>query len=182
MIAECMIFLASVLPLGVDENTHIVNYLNCDRHVPASMQEYAEYYVEHFEFENLPKAVRIGWCESRGVETAYRSDNRDSGIMQFIPTTWNWIAEKYDLPKWNEWVIMRWGKPYTENKVSKTDIGFEQVRVQFSPYWNIKFASLLAEEVYNRTQWKDWNSSKWCWGNPVKWNRLWNNEERGYNE
>ena len=26
------------------------------------------------------------------------------------------------------------------------------------------FASLLAEDIYNKTQWRDWNSSKWCWG------------------
>ena len=44
--------------------------------------------------------------------------------MQFVSWTWNWVAEKYDLPMWDEWVIMRWGRPYTENKTH--DIGFEQ--------------------------------------------------------
>ena len=177
MITECMIFLASVLPMGVDESTTIKNYLECDNHVPQSMQQYADFYVEHFDRENISKAVRIGWCESRGKDTAYRNDNGDSGVMQFVSWTWNWIAEEYDLPKWDTWVIMRWGRPYTENTVSKTNIGFEQVRVQFSPYYNILFASILAEDIYGRTQWRDWNSSKWCWKDKQEWREKWLSEQ-----
>ena len=72
------------------------------------MIEYLPYYVEFFEVENLEIAVRIGWCESRGKSTAYRKEDNDSGVMQFIPSTWNWIAEKNDLPRWDEWIILKW--------------------------------------------------------------------------
>ena len=176
MIAECMLFLASFsTPLIGTETEFINTTLECRQEIPASMREHAEYYIEHFDYENIDTAVRIGWCESRGNETAYRSDNRDSGIMQFIPSTWNWIAKLHDLPKWNEWVVMRYGRPYN-GPTSKSDIGFEFTKVQFSPYYNILFASLLAEDTYNRTQWRDWNSSKWCWENENKWEKLWKAE------
>jgi hypothetical protein len=171
-----MLFLASFsTPLIGTETEFINTTLECRQEIPASMREHAEYYIEHFDYENIDTAVRIGWCESRGNETAYRSDNRDSGIMQFIPSTWNWIAKLHDLPKWNEWVVMRYGRPYN-GPTSKSDIGFEFTKVQFSPYYNILFASLLAEDTYNRTQWRDWNSSKWCWENENKWEKLWKAE------
>ena len=62
-------------------------------------------------------------------------------------------------------------RPYTELKTYPHDIGFEQTRVQFTPYYNLLFASLLAEDIYGRTQWRDWSSSEWCWGNEKKWRR-----------
>ena len=33
------------------------------------------------------------------------------------------------------------------------------------------FASLLAEDIYGKTQWKDWSSSQFCWGNEDVWKR-----------
>ena len=66
MIIECMIFLASVLPMGADETKAIEQYMGCNDHVPKSMQQHAELYVEHFDRDNIDVAVRIGWCESRG--------------------------------------------------------------------------------------------------------------------
>ena len=152
--------------------------MSCNDHVPKSMQQYAEHYVEHFDKENIPTAVRIGWCESRGKQSAYRSDNGDSGVMQFVSWTWNWVAEEYDLPMWNDWVIMRYGKPFTENKTYKTNVGFEQVQVQFSPYYNILMASILAEDIYGRTQWRDWSSSEWCWEDEKKWRKKWLNTKK----
>ena len=130
MITECMIFLASVLPMGFDESKVINSHLQCNKYVPEVMQQYAELYVEHFDKENIDTAVRIGWCESRGKQSAYRDDNGDSGVMQFVSWTWNWVAEKYDLPMWNDWVIMKDGRPYLEEKVSRTSMGFEQTKVQ----------------------------------------------------
>ena len=177
MIAECMIFLASVLPLGYDESKAINQYMNCDNHVPKQMQQYAEFYVEHFDKDNIDVAVRIGWCESRGKSTAYRSDNGDSGVMQFVSWTWNWVAEVYDLPMWDHWVIMYYDRPYTSEKVSRTSMGFSQEKVQLTPYYNIMFASILAEDIYGRTQWRDWNSSKWCWEDPAKWRKQWQREQ-----
>ena len=96
--------------------------------------------------------------------------------MQFVSWTWNWIAEEYDLPMWNEWVIMYNDRPYTSDRVSRTSMGFSQERVQFTPYYNLLFASLLAEDIYGRTQWRDWSSSEWCWGDEKKWERKWKNE------
>ena len=34
------------------------------------------------------------------------------------------------------------------------------------PYINIKMASHLAEDIYTKKDFRDWNSSKWCWENP----------------
>ena len=175
MIAECMIFLASVIPMGVDESKIIVQHLNCNDHVPQSMQEHASLYVEHFNKDNINTAVRIGWCESRGKVDAYRSDNGDTGLMQFVSWTWNWVAEKYELPEWDTWVVTRYGRPYT-GKTLKTDIGFSFDRVQYVPYYNIMFASLLAEDIYGKTQWRDWSSSEWCWEDEEKWRNKWLNE------
>ena len=175
MIVECMIFLSSVIPMGIDENKIIGQYLNCNDHVPTSMQEHASLYVEHFDKENIDTAVRIGWCESRGKVDAYRSDNGDTGLMQFVSWTWNWVAERYELPEWDTWVVTRYGKPYTGN-TSKTDIGFSFDRVQYTPYYNIMFASILAEDIYGKTQWRDWSSSEWCWGDEEKWRKKWLNE------
>jgi len=175
MIAECMIFLASVIPMGVDESKIIGQHLNCNDHVPQSMQEHASLYVEHFDKDNINTAVRIGWCESRGKVDAYRSDNGDTGLMQFVSWTWNWVAEKYELPEWDTWVVTRYGRPYT-GKTLKTDIGFSFDRVQYVPYYNIMFASLLAEDIYGKTQWRDWSSSEWCWEDEEKWRNKWLNE------
>jgi len=179
MITECMIFLASILPMGMDEAKFIENHLQCNKYVPESMQQYAEYYVEHFDRDNIDKAVRIGWCESRGKQSAYRDDNGDSGLMQFVSWTWNWVAEEYDLPKWNTWVITYKGYPYNGHpKDTPTDLyNIEFTKVQFSPYYNILFASILAEDIYGRTQWRDWNSSKWCWADKKEWREIWLSEQ-----
>ena len=173
MITECMIFLASVLPMGFDESKVINNYLQCNNNVPKSMQQYAEYYIEHFDIENIDTAVRIGWCESRGNTNAVRTaeGNFDSGVMQFVSWTWNWVAEMYDLPMWNDWVIMYHDRPYTSEKVSRSSMGFSQEKAQYTKYYNTKFAYLLSQEIYKQ-KWKDWSSSEWCWGDTDKWLRL----------
>ena len=178
MIAECMIFLATIgTPnMSMSDGDIINEYMSCKDNVPQVMFQYADLYVEHFDEENINTAVRIGWCESRGKSSAYRKDNRDSGVMQFVSWTWNWVAEKYEIPMWDEWVIMRHDRPYTEQKVSTSSIGFTQERVQFKPYYNIYMASLLAEDIYGRTQWRDWSSSEWCWGDEDKWKLKWKSE------
>jgi len=171
-----MLFLASFSTPLIGSETEFVNTsIECRREIPESMRQYSEYYLEFFDFENIDTAVRIGWCESRGKDTAYRDDNSDSGVMQFVPWTWNWVAEEYDLPRWNEWVILRYGRPY-EGPTSKSNMGFEQTKVQFTPYYNLLFASLLAEDIYGRTQWRDWSSSEWCWGDEKKWRAKWKSE------
>ena len=98
-----MLFLASFsTPLIGAETQFVEKSIQCRQEIPASMRQHSEYYLEFFDFENIDTAVRIGWCESRGKTAAYRDDNSDSGVMQFVPWTWNWVAEEYDLPRWNE--------------------------------------------------------------------------------
>ena len=181
MITSCIIFLATFgsgeMPA---ENQVIEQYQSCQQHVPKSMQQHASLYYEHFDEENIDIAVRIGWCESRGKSNAVRTaeGNFDTGVMQFVSWTWNWVAEEYDMPLWNEWIILRWGRPYDFNgKTYRTNMGFEQTKAQYSAYYNIKMASILAEDIYGRTQWRDWNSSKWCWGDLNKFNKLWQSEK-----
>lgn len=173
-----MLFLASFsTPLIGTETQYVNKTIECRQEVPASMRQYSNLYLEHFDFENIDTAVRIGWCESRGKATAYNSGANDSGVMQFVPWTWNWVAETYDLPLWDTWVILKHGRPYEEEVVSRSSFGFEQVRVQFSPYYNILFASLLAEDIYGSTQWRDWKPSQWCWEDEKSWRKRWNREQ-----
>ena len=178
MIAECIIFLATLGSLEAPSDDYMIEQqMSCNQSVPKLMQNQAEFIYEFFDESSYDEVVRIGWCESRGKTSAYRSDNGDSGVMQFVSWTWNWVAEKYELPMWDEWVIMYNDRPYTENRVSTTSMGFSQERVQFTPYYNLLFASLLAEDIYGRTQWRDWSSSEWCWGNEKKWEKKWKSEE-----
>lgn len=180
MIAECLIFLATAIPQnGLITADYIEERQWCTSIISRDVREHSNLLIEFFdEPEQLSTAVKVIWCESRGKTDAIRTaeGNNDSGLFQFVSWTWNWIAEEYDLPMWDEWVIMRWGKPYTEQKTYRHNIGFEQTRVQFTPYYNILFASILAEDIYGRTQWRDWSSSEWCWGDEKKWRAKWKNE------
>ena len=164
MIAECIIFIASFsTPDGLMDKQWFEDYKACNEVILA--QDHLDVLIQHFDEENLATAYKIMWCESRGEEDALRTKegNYDSGLFQFIKSTWNWVADKNNLPRWNEWVILRHGQPY-EGPTSKSSYGFEQTQVQFTPYYNILMASLLAEETYSSVKWTDWNSSKWCWG------------------
>lgn len=183
MITECIIFLASFgvpaeINSPIQDSYYIDNYFNCREYVPKSMWKYADLYYEFYDEENIDTAIRIGWCESRGKENAVRTleGNYDSGVMQFVSWTWNWLADMNYIPHWNEWVILKHGRPYYEQKVSTTSVGFEQVQAQKSAYWNIYASSILAEDIYGSTQWRDWSSSEWCWGDEKKWRIKWLNE------
>ena len=177
MITSCLILLASFSSGEIAPSTDNFEELsNCIDSVPITMIEYLPYYVEFFEVENLEIAVRIGWCESRGKGTAYRKEDNDSGVMQFIPSTWNWIAEKNDLPRWDEWIILKYGQPYFGSLIKVEDEGMSAKKVQFVPYYNIMMASILAEDTYSKTRWRDWNSSKWCWGDKAFYEKKWRAE------
>ena len=104
MVASCMIFLASFgnAEMPIEENWATIQHTKeCTEVIPFTMIEYVPFYVEFYEEKHLYKALRIGWCESRGKESAYREEDDDSGIMQFIPNTWNWVAEKFNIPLWD---------------------------------------------------------------------------------
>ena len=180
MIAECLILIASFQGLEVLPNPDQMYEVKVciSEEIPHALVDDIPYFVQFFDYENLDTAVRIAWCESRGKSNAYRSSADDSGLFQFIPRTWRWMVELFGIPEWDRWEIMRFGEPHYEpDKVYTTDFGFEQVKVQFSPYWNVKAASHLAEDTYKNVRGTDWNSSKWCWGDPVKWRKLWKAEE-----
>ena len=94
-----MLFLALFSTPSVDLETQYINkMITCNQEIPPTMRQYSDLYLEHFDFNNIDTAVRIGWCESRGKPDAHRTDNKDTGVMQFVPWTWNWVAETYDLP------------------------------------------------------------------------------------
>ena len=183
MITSCMIFLASFgnAEMPAQEDWSIIQRTKeCTELIPFTMIEYIPLYVENYEEKNLYKALRIGWCESRGKGTAYRKEDNDSGVMQFIPNTWNWVAEKFDLPLWDVEVLTYYGLPYYA--VDFTEIGhygldgFEFTKAQFIPYINIKMSAHLAEDIYTKVDFRDWNSSKWCWSSPKYYEKKWRDE------
>ena len=65
-----------------------------------------------------------------------------------------------------------------ETRLIKQTIGFELVTefnlVLITIYY---VASILAEDIYGRTQWRDWSSSEWCWGNEKEWRDKWLSEK-----
>ena len=177
MITGCLIFLASFSSGDISPSSDTMPRIKeCMDMVPSTMVEHLPHYVEHFEEENLEIAVRVGWCESRGKETAYNSGADDSGLMQFIPRTWNWIAEKNDLPRWDEWIVLKYGQPYFGPFVKYEHEGFSMQKVQFVPHYNILMASLLAEDTYGKVTFRDWNASKFCWGNKYLYDKKWKRE------
>ena len=187
MIETCLIFLASFTPgglatdkvLATEPTPEVIGVIKeCNDNMPSAMIEHVPHFIMFFEPENRYTAMRISWCESRGKTSAYRDEDSDSGLMQFIPRTWNWVHEVYGVPEWDTWLIMRFGIPHLEtNTVYRTDYGFSQERVQHSPYWNIKAAAHLAEDMYGYTTWTDWSSSQWCWEDEKKWEREWRRQE-----
>ena len=175
MIAECLIILGTMFPntTGVLTPDMLMEYKYCQDVVPDKAGEHFDLIQEFFEPINWDTAVRVSWCESRHNSDALRTaeGNYDSGYFQFVSWTWNWVAEAHDLPMWNEWVILKDGRPYT-GPPSRSSFGFTQERVQFTPYYNILFASLLVEDMYSYVRWDDWRSSSWCWENVNKFHRL----------
>ncbi len=185
MIASCMIFLASLGSgdMPIEEDYLMINRTKeCTELIPFTMINHVPYYVEFYDRKNLYKALRVGWCESRGKETAFRKEDNDSGIMQFIPRTWNWVAEKFDMPLWDEEILTYFGVPYYLVDLSDVEYfsldGFAFTKVQFVPYINIKMSSHLAEDIYAKVDFRDWNSSKWCWESPRYYEKKW--REEGY--
>ncbi len=181
MITSCMIFLASfgTPEVPIVENKELIqNTKECTDILPFTMIEHVPFIVEHYDEKHYYKALRIGWCESRGKNTAFRKEDNDSGIMQFIPNTWNWVAEMFDMPMWNQDVLTYQGIPYDLHDGPFVAGGFKFQKAQFVPYINIKMASHLAEDIYTKKDFRDWNSSKWCWGNPQYFEKRW--REEGY--
>ena len=100
--------------------------------------------------------------------------------MQFIPNTWNWVAEMFDIPLWDENVLTYFGVPYRIvdfNQIPYIDIeGWAYTKAQFIPYLNIQMSAHLAGDIYTKKDFRDWNSSKWCWENPRYYEKKWRSE------
>lgn len=179
MITSCMIFLASfgTPDVPVIENPEIIQETHkCTQLIPSTMLEYVPYIVEHFDEKHYYKAMRISWCESRGNPNAFRKEDNDSGLMQFIPNTWNWVAEKFSMPLWDDKILTYQGVPYQLHDGPFVAEGFKFQKAQYVPYINIKMASHLAEDIYTKKDFRDWNSSKWCWENPKYFEKRWRQE------
>jgi hypothetical protein len=175
MIAECLIILGTMFPInnGFVTPELVQEYKYCQEVVPDKAHEHFDLIQKFFEPINWDTSIRVSWCESRHNIKALRTaeGNDDSGYFQFVPWTWNWIAEEHNLPAWDEWVVLRHGQPY-EGPTSKSSYGFTFQKAQFTPYYNIMFASILVEDMYSYVRWTDWSSSKWCWENQNKFQRL----------
>ena len=186
-----MIFLASLgtpeMPLDSD-GKRLSEITYCLSLFPNTLIEHIPLLVEHFEPTNLYTASRIVWCESRGYDDAYRKEDDDSGLFQFIPSTWEWVRNysPYDIPKWNSQILVINGQPIGEvtNLILTKSIPdfweydiVEIEYVQYLPEYNILAASYLAQGMHNyNPTWKDWNSSKWCWGNINYYESKWRKE------
>ena len=75
---------------------------------------------------------------------------------------------------WNDWVIMYNDRPCTQIECQEHQ-WIQSRESSFTPYYNLLFVLLLAEDIYGRTQWRDY-SSEWCWGDEKKWRKKWLNE------
>jgi soluble lytic murein transglycosylase-like protein len=51
----------------------------------------------HFAAERVDEALAIIGCESRGDPNATNPITGAAGLFQFIPSTWNWVAEEAGL-------------------------------------------------------------------------------------
>ena len=113
----------------------IHNYILC-----SDTQEKVEHVIEwyptveeHFEVEDILKAMLIIYCESSGRESAVgvnTNGTKDVGLWQFNDNTWAWLTPKLKI---------------TSNR--------------YDPYVSTKVASWL---VYN-DGWHHWSSSERCW-------------------
>ena len=182
MIVECILFFASLQdPLKEDD---IFKVKECQNYLPTNVIQYSKDYVEHFETHNIERAVKVSWCESRGKTFALNKGNSDSGLFQVIPSTWNWVATEYDLPKFDSYIL-------TYNNIPVENIPFSLRRilisnypdlyklnkVQFVPYYNFLISKILVQDIHSRNDyWKPWTPSKECWSSK-NWNELWKAEE-----
>ncbi len=97
------------------------------------MRKYINLFSLYFKPEDVEKALRITWCESKGKITAVgknKDGTYDKGLWQFNDRTWEWLTPKLNI---------------TSDR--------------FNAHVSTAVASWL---VYN-DGWFHWNSSKHCW-------------------
>lgn len=180
MIIECLLFFSTLQdPLEND----IQKAAECSNHLPSSVIEYSNHYVNYFDIKNQERAVKVSWCESRGKTTALNKGNEDSGLFQVIPNTWNWVAKEYNLPLFDTLILT-----YNKTPVNELDYNtriyliknpefYEMTKVQFIPKYNFLISSILVQDIHSYDNyWKPWTPSEKCWKSN-NWEKLWKREE-----
>jgi len=150
MIKACILLYAALVSnfsVGITPTTSDLDNLSeCYESLPGKCLAYSTLLVEHFDHGNLETAFKIMWCESRGLPNAYRWQDEDSGLFQFIPRTYGWVKDNSDLPHW--------------------DYPIGNTYAQFIPENNIKAAAILVQDLHSYSPyWKPFKSSKDCWKN-----------------
>ncbi|QDP60656.1 MAG: hypothetical protein Unbinned1469contig1000_35 [Prokaryotic dsDNA virus sp.] len=181
MIVECLIFFSSF----TDPNTQDFDKAaECFNHLPSSVIEYSDHYLNYFYPKNQERAVKVSWCESRGKTYALNKGNSDSGLFQVIPRTWDWVAEEYNLPKFDTEVLTFNGMPVNHLDLETRKILlfwfpnlYELTKVQFIPHYNFLISSIIVQDIHSRDDyWKAWTPSIDCWSSN-DWEELWKLEE-----
>ena len=157
MIKTCILIYALIINnigMGIEPKPDdLLDLSKCLNNLPSKCLAYSDLLIKNFDEENLDTAFKIMWCESRGNKNAYRQDNQDSGLYQFIPRTYGWVVDNTDLPYW--------------------DYPIKNSYAQFIPEINIQAAAVLVQDLHSYSPyWKPFNSSKWCWENTEKFLKL----------
>lgn len=148
MIKACVLLYALIInnfSIGITPTVDQLDDLQqCYKDLPGNCLTYSPLLVEHFYEDNLETAFKIMWCESRGLPNAYRWQDQDSGLFQFIPRTYGWVVQNSDLPYW--------------------DYPINNTYAQFIPEVNIKAAAILVQDLHSyQPYWKPFSSSENCW-------------------